>query len=267
VSRRGHGPGAEVLSWNHNSDNGGDPLSTRVRTVRRLWLRWRAVPWALRGLTVAVLILVLVTGIPFGWTRAVAGGHLYDEVDVAGNADVVLVLGAEVDPSGDRPMPFLQGRLDTAAQLLRDGRARVILVSGDASGGSGNETSVMASYLAEVGVNSARVVIDPYGLDTYDSCLRARQVYGVTRAFVVTQPYHLARAVTLCRHVGIDADGVGARCDGCVSLNLARNWLRDYFACSKAAWDAFRDRPPGIESPPSNAVAEALATTGAKLRD
>jgi vancomycin permeability regulator SanA len=125
----------------------------------------------------------------------------------------------------------------------------------------------MASYLADVGVNSDRIVTDPYGLDTYDSCLRAKQVYGVTRALVVTQPYHLARAVTLCRHVGIDADGVGARCDECLSINLVRSSLRDYLACSKAAWDALRDRPPAVGSPPSNAVAVALAAAGTTVRD
>ena len=103
-----------------------------------------------------------------------------------------------------------------------------------------------------------RIVTDPDGLDTYDSCVRARQVYGVTRALVVTQPYHLARAVALCRRVGIDADGVGARCD-CVPLNVARNAARDYLATSKAAWDLWRGRPPAVGSPPSDEVDRALA--------
>ena len=71
----------------------------------------------------------------------------------------------------------------------------------------------------------------------------------MTKALVVTQPYHLARAVALCRHLGLDADGVGARCDGCLSLNLMRNWTRDYFACSKAALEAYRAARP--RSPPS----------------
>jgi vancomycin permeability regulator SanA len=135
-----------------------------------------------------------------------------------------------------------------------------VLVSGDAHGGSGDETSVMTAYLVRnKGIDAGRVVTDPNGLDTYDSCVRARQVYGVTRALVVTQPYHLARAVALCRHAGIDADGVAARCDGCSSINLIRNGFRDYFACSKAALDAIVDRHSSIESPPDPAVADALA--------
>lgn len=227
---------------------------------RRRPVRWRTLPPVIRWLLIAGSVVVALAAIPFGWTRVAAAGHLYNEAEVTATTDVVLVLGAEVAPGGDQPMPFLRGRLDTAAQLVRDGRARVILVSGDAAGGSGNETSVMARYLVGAGVSADRIVTDPFGLDTYDSCLRAAKVYGVTRALVVTQPYHLARAVTLCRHVGIDADGVGARCDGCL-VNVARNAVRDYFACSKAAWDAVRDRPAGVVSPPSGAIAEALAAS------
>jgi vancomycin permeability regulator SanA len=201
--------------------------------------------------------------VPFGWTQARASGHLYDESDLTGaggpRADVVIVLGAQVADGGTRPMPFLQGRLDTAAALLASGRAQVVLVSGDAGGASGNETEVMRAYLATVGVDPSRVVADPYGLDTYDTCVRARQVYGVTRALIVTQRYHLARAVTLCRQAGIDTDGVGARCDGCWWTTLANKSVREYFACTKAAWEAYRDRPPAVSSPPSTEVADALA--------
>jgi vancomycin permeability regulator SanA len=241
---------------------GGDEPVTHRSGGRWRW-RWRRLPRpvraAVRVLAYAGLVGVVLAAIPYGWTRVDAAGHLHDEAD-APTADVILVLGAQVAPGGTAPMPFLRGRLDTAAGLLERGRATVILVSGDGTGGSGNETGVMTSYLVDRrGVDRSRVVADPYGLDTYDSCVRARRVYGVTRALVVTQPYHLARAVALCRHVGVDAEGVGARCDGCVSLNLARNAVRDYFACTKAALDALRDRPPAVQSPPDRAVTAALA--------
>jgi vancomycin permeability regulator SanA len=157
-------------------------------------------------------------------------------------------------------MPFLRGRLETAAGLVRAGRVKVLLVTGDAHGGSGDETAVMTEYLIDdLGIDPARVVVDPDGLDTYDSCVRARNVNGVTRALVVTQAYHLSRAVALCRHAGIDADGVRADCDGCTTVRLIRNTARDYAACTKAAFDTLVDRPPGVESPPSRAVADALA--------
>ncbi len=236
-------------------------MREQVTTVRRRSLRWRQLPRSIKVPVIAGLAVVVLAVVPFTWTRIAARGHLYDEAD-APSADVVLVLGAQVAADGTRPMPFLRGRLDTAAYLIATRRARVILVSGDANGGSGDETAVMTSYLTgDLGIDPSRIVTDPSGLDTYDSCLRAKEVYGVTRALVVTQPYHLARAVALCRHVGIDAVGVGARCDGCLSLNLVRNSAREYFACSKAALDALRDRRSGVASTPSDAVATALTLT------
>jgi len=236
---------------------------------RRRWARlpgWRRLPrWVRLGVrvaAVAALVLVVTAAGPFVWTRVAASGHIYTAADLTGDdgprADVVIVLGGQVAPDRTRPYNFLQGRLDTAAALVAAGRARVILVSGDANGQSGNETAVMRDYLASIGVDPDRVVEDPYGLDTYDTCARARDVYGITKALVVTQGYHLARAVTLCRHAGIEAEGVVAGCPDCRWTTQAQNWVRDYFAATKAAWDAWRNRPPAVTSPPSPEVAEAL---------
>lgn len=227
------------------------------------WLRrWRRLPWVVRKLPIVALAGLLLLSLPFAWTRVTANRYLYDEGEFTGTVDVALVLGTQVAPDGKEPFPRLRGRLDAAAQLVRDGRAKVVLVSGDAGGASGNETSVMSSYLQRAGVSANRIVADPFGLDTYDSCLRAKQVFGVTRAIVVTQGYHLPRAVTLCRHVGIDANGVRASCDECTVIDFPRNWGRDFLACSKAALDAYRDRDAAVVSPPSAAVTEALASLG-----
>jgi vancomycin permeability regulator SanA len=225
---------------------------TTVRPWRR---RLRLV---VRAGTLAIGVAVIVSGAAFAWTRYGSAGHLYDPAH-APSADVALVLGAQVAPGGTRPMPVLRGRLETAADLLRAGRVKVLLVTGDAHGGSGDETAVMTSYLVtDLGVDPARVVVDPDGLDTYDSCRRARTVYGVGRALVVTQAYHLPRAVALCRDAGIDADGVRARCDDCRTITLVRNTARDYAACTKAAFDALVDRAPQVVSPPNRAVDNAL---------
>lgn len=200
---------------------------------------------------------LLLSSAPWLWTQVAARGHLHDEA-AAPAADVVIVLGGEVAADRLMPAPRLAGRLDTAAALVRGGRARAILVSGDGGGESGDEPAVMTAYLTGLGVDPRRIAADPHGLDTYDTCVRARTVYGVTRALVVTQSYHLSRAVTLCRRVGIDADGVTARCAGCAATLLAGKAVRDYFASGKAAWDAVRGRAPAVASPPSPHVRDAL---------
>jgi vancomycin permeability regulator SanA len=189
---------------------------------------------------------------PWLWTTFAALPHVHD-ADDAPAADVVLVLGTEV--GSDR----LASRLRTAAELVRTGKARVVLVSGDGAGESGDEPAAMTAFLVgELGLDAGRVVADPFGLDTYDSCARARDVYGVTRALVVTQSYHVSRAVTLCRHLGVDADGVAAPCAGCGATLVAGKWARDYVASGKAARDAVSGRPPAISSPPDPAVRNAL---------
>jgi vancomycin permeability regulator SanA len=229
----------------HDDQAGG----TRRRALRRMVLG-------------AAALGLLVLGMPFGWVQLAARGHRHAVRD-APSADVVIVLGARVAPGGTRPMPFLAGRLGVAAQLVREGKAKVVLVSGDERGASGDEVAVMTTYLTgDLGVDPSRIVADPRGLDTYDSCARAFDVYGVRRALIVTQGYHLARAVALCRRLGVDASGVRARCDDCRRVTLLKNGAREVLADPKAALDAIRRRPPTVRSPPDPAVAEALARAG-----
>ncbi|MFD0520781.1 SanA/YdcF family protein [Paractinoplanes durhamensis] len=183
---------------------------------------------------------------------------MYAESD-APTADVAIVLGTEVIDG--RPSPRLRGRLEAAAALIAGGRAKVLLVSGDGDGSSGDEPAAMAAYLVSLGVPAARIVRDPHGLDTYDSCTRARDVYGIKRALVVTQSYHVDRAVTLCRHLDVDADGVVAPCHCSWTLRTSKS-IRDYLASGKAAWDAVRGRPPAVTSPADPAVTDALRDLG-----
>ncbi|WP_433077298.1 SanA/YdcF family protein [Dactylosporangium sp. CA-052675] len=211
----------------------------------------------LRLAAVAVL-LVAVVMVPTVWVHAASSGRLV-AVAQAPAADVAIVFGAQVAPGGQDPMTFLRNRLDKAAELIAAGKAKALLISGDAHGGSGNEVRVMGDYLAQHGVDRSRVVVDPYGLDTYDTCRRAHDVYGVTRALLVSQDIHLYRAVTLCRRVGVDAWGVPSGCDGCRQLTIWKNRARDVGAAWKAAWDAARLRPPAVQSPPDHSLADAIA--------
>jgi len=204
--------------------------------------------WVRRLVRGAVVFAAFGTALVVGcvvWVQLSAGGHT-STVDDAPSADVAIVFGAQLAPGGTQPMLVLGNRLDTTAELFRRGWVNNVLVSGDARGSTGDEVAAMARYLEDHGVPAERIRSDPYGLDTYDTCARARQVYGVTRALLVTQGFHLARAVTLCRHLGIDAEGVAAGCTGCRRIIVLRNTVRDWLAAPKAAYDAVRDRPPAV---------------------
>ncbi|GIF18169.1 vancomycin permeability regulator SanA [Actinoplanes tereljensis] len=208
----------------------------------------------IKRVAVAAVAAVLAVSSPWAWTSLSAQGHVY-AVSKAPAADVAIVLGTEV--VNGEPSPRLRGRLEAAADLVSSGKARVLLVSGDGNGGSGDEPAAMTAYLVSLGVPVDRIVGDPHGLDTYDTCIRARDVYGVKRALVVTQSYHVDRAVTLCRHLDIDADGVVAPCHCSWTLRTNKS-IRDYLASGKAAWDAVRNRPPAVTSPPDPAIENAL---------
>jgi vancomycin permeability regulator SanA len=215
--------------------------------------RWMRVRWlALAGLVMAGILLA-----PTLWLRVASAGHVH-ESGAATRAPVVIVFGAQLAPGGTEPMPFLRGRLDTAAELVRTGRAHAVLVSGDAHGGSGNEVAVMSGYLSDHGVPQRRIVADGYGLDSYDTCRRAHDVYGVRRALLVSQSFHLPRAVALCRGLGIDADGVAARCDGCRTRTLVYNAVREVPAAWKALYDRVSGRPATVSSPRNDEVSGAL---------
>ena len=199
---------------------------------------------------------ILLLAPPVVWLHLASRGHVHT-VEAAPGAPVVIVFGAQLDAGGTRPSPFLAYRLDTAIRLVTAGKAHAVLVSGDADGGSGDEVDVMNAYLVAHGVPGQRIVVDRYGLDTYDTCRRAHDVYGVRRALLVSQALHLPRAVTLCRTLGVDAEGVVAPCE-CPPPTWAYNNLRELPAGWKAVYDVVSGRQPAVRSDPTDALAKAL---------
>jgi vancomycin permeability regulator SanA len=119
-----------------------------------------------------------------------------------------IVFGAGLAPGGE-PSPILAERLETALGLWRTGRVERLLLTGNADPHH-DEIRSMRRYLTKGGVPERAISVDLEGLSTFDSCWRARGVFGVQRAILVTQAFHLPRAVFLARAAGIDAVGVRA---------------------------------------------------------
>ena len=207
------------------------------------------------GLVLVLAALVVGVG-PWLWTRAASSGHVF-RADDAPSAPVVLVLGAGLNADGT-PSPYLAGRLDVAAALVGSGRARAVLVSGDNRYRGYDEPTAMSEYLVAKGVPAARVVRDFAGRDTYDSCVRAREVFGVERVLLVSQGYHLPRAVAICRAVGLDADGVGDWTGERYRTEWRRGTLREVPASVKAVLDVVSGRDP-VLGPAEPGVRDALA--------
>lgn len=127
----------------------------------------------------------------------------------APHAPLALVFGAGLAP-GAVPSPVLAQRLDAALALWRAGKVDAVLVSGDNSDRFHDETQAMRRYLVARGLPPEAVLGDTSGLSTYDSCVRAHTVFGAKQAVLVTQRFHLTRALFIANSVGLDAWGVAA---------------------------------------------------------
>ncbi|MGV9714001.1 SanA/YdcF family protein [Gordonia sp. NPDC003424] len=165
----------------------------------------------------------LIITIAATWTFVLAAGRTVESAAVPPGS-TALVLGSLVRDGV--PGDYVRGRLDTALELYQTGRVTRIINSGNGSAEAGDEPAVMRNYLQTRGVPAAAIVDDPGGIDTDASCARTRTVFGVTRAVIVTQDFHLSRAIALCRGHGVDAIGMAARCD-CPTLTVVRNHLRE----------------------------------------
>jgi vancomycin permeability regulator SanA len=227
------------------------PAERRPRRQVRRWRR-RLVGTGLAG----VLLLPLVVAGSVAWVRRSAHGHVFEAESVPA-APVVLVLGAQVYDDGT-PSPFLAARLDLAKRLFDTGKVRAVLVSGDHGRWAYDEPGAMRRWLVDRGVPPGKVIEDHAGFDTYDSCLRARRVFGVDRLIVVTQSFHVERAVAVCREVGLDAVGVG---DDSVS-HFRRAWVRgtvrEHLAAVKAVYDVVSGRDPVFLGPRESGVDDAV---------
>ncbi|WP_246121693.1 SanA/YdcF family protein [Actinoallomurus bryophytorum] len=218
--------------------------------ARRLW-RCRAPLAVLCALGVYALVL------PLGWMYAGSARYRVSPGNVRPTA-VGIVFGAGA-PQG-HPSPMLVGRLELALDLYRRGKVEVLLVTGDNSRSHYNEPLVMRDYLIARGVPSGRIVLDYAGFDTWDSCVRAKKIFGVDRAILITQRFHLPRAITLCRSVGIDAWGVGDDSSPYAPIATVISYLRELPAGLKAAYDLVAKPGPRFLGPREPGIGHALET-------
>lgn len=143
----------------------------------------------------------------------VEGRHIKEleawKEDAREGIDCIMVLGCSVN-SDQTPSRMLKDRLDAAIELYHASPQK-ILVSGDHAGQYYNEVVVMKDYLIQAGIPSDQIFVDHYGVSTYDSVYRAYYVFGIRRITIVTQKYHMYRALYLANAMGMDADGYIAK--------------------------------------------------------
>ncbi|MFG3584648.1 vancomycin high temperature exclusion protein [Streptomyces sp. NPDC047990] len=204
-----------------------------------------------------VMALCVLALLPATWLYVVTDGRLRTTADVP-RTEVAVVFGAGLWDG--EPSPYLAHRLDAAARLYRAGRIEVVLVTGDNSREDYDEPDAMRAYLAGHGVPDDRVVTDYAGFDTWDSCVRARKIFGVRRAVLISQGFHIRRAVELCRAAGVRSYGVGV--DDRHDVTWYYGGAREVFAAGKALLDVVFEPDPRFLGRKEPGVARALAAAG-----
>ena len=160
---------------------------------------------------IAFLLLLILTFIGYKlWVdgQAQALTYAYDAPNLPRN-HVALVFGAGLNASGG-PSAILYDRVATAADLYKSKKVDKLLLTGDNSEANYNEAEVMRRTAVSLGVPDKDIVLDYAGFNTWDSCYRAREVFSLTSATLVTQKFHLPRALHACNYLGVKAVGVPA---------------------------------------------------------
>ena len=169
------------------------------------------------------------------WVERRTTAQITTAVEGVDPRPVALILGAGLWADGSLT-PILADRVATAAELYQAGKAQKLLCSGDNRFVDYNEPQAMKDYAVRLGIPEADVVLDYAGRRTYDSCYRARAIFGVDQVVVVTQRFHAARAVYTCQALGLDAVAVTA--DRRVYSSERVVWqTREYLALLLAWWD------------------------------
>lgn len=197
--------------------------------------------WTWRVIRTLFLLGLLVFFLPRIITSIYAAFKVHSIEDTPANR-VAIVFGAGLRRDGG-PTAVLRDRVETAAQLYFDGKAEKLLMSGDNRFVDYNEPEAMRQYARGLGVPDEAMVLDYAGRRTYDTCYRARHIFGVESAILVTQKFHLSRALFTCNALGIKGTGVEA--SNYYFLKRSRLYwnIREQFATVTAFWDVYFKRP------------------------
>ncbi len=187
---------------------------------------------------IAALIIAMIVDVQFRYESKLAS-----TVSDAQPAPIAIVLGASVQISGE-PSDALRDRLLVAIDLYKQGKVDRILVSGDDGQFHIDEIRAMRKKLEDEGIPPDKIIEDGHGYRTYESCKRAAQTFDIKRAIIVTQRFHIGRALYLCNRLGVDSTGVSS--DLTTYQRIIFFTARDLAASIEAWWDIniYAPKPP-----------------------
>ena len=198
------------------------------------------------------ILALLIAAVPIGingWVLQSTASRILTVQKAAELQDVecILVLGCSVRPDGT-PSPMLAERLDKGVELYENGIAPKLLLSGDNGQVEYNEVVTMGNYASGKGVPSYDIFLDYAGFSTYESVYRAKDIFQAKKILIVTQKYHLHRALYIAKAMGLDAYGVA--CDTQVYAGQVNRDVREILARNKDFLTSiFKPKPTYLGDP------------------
>lgn len=206
-----------------------------------------------------ILLTVTIIGVfTFGLPRlitSIASINKIRSVATVKSGKAAIVFGAGLLRDGT-PSPVLKDRVSTAAQLFFAGKVQKILMSGDNRFVDYNEPASMRQYALELGVPDNAIVLDYAGRRTYDTCYRAKYIFGLDQAVLVTQKYHLPRALFTCNGLGLESLGVAADMRTYHPHSLTFWRVRELPATLVALWQVWVSHPLPVMGDPEPIIFE-----------
>jgi len=191
------------------------------------------------------LLSLIIAGIVYfavnKYIHHISKKYIYTSLENIPAKYTCIVLGAHVGNDGT-PSSVLADRLDAALELYRYGKIKRFLLTGDHGRKNYDEVNNMKRYLMEKEVPQKDIFLDHAGFDTYNSMVRAKEIFLVKEAIIVTQEFHLSRSIYIAQKKGIDVCGYAAFIDKTTYLNYLE--FRESIANLKAFWEMLINRKP-----------------------
>ena len=174
------------------------------------------------------------------YVKSATKKHVYNSMKRFPKNDVGIIFGAGIN--GDQPSKYLKDRLDAGILLYKAKRINKILLSGDNGRDEHDELTVMKNYCFKHGVDTSKIFIDYAGFDTYSTMYRAKHIFKIKKATLISQRYHLNRAIYIGQELGIKSVGYSANSGEYLGYKYVTT--REYLSVFKAFFDVLRDRDP-----------------------
>lgn len=189
-------------------------------------------------LTIVIVMLLIVFAIPLTLRQIIIATYapqIYTDMVEIPETRVAIVFGAGLTDYAKKPSAVLEDRILTAVELYKLGKVQKIIMSGDNRFEDYNEPQVMVDFAVSQGVPLLDLQPDYAGRRTYDTCYRAKEIFGLSKAILITQEFHLPRAMYLCDSLGIESIGMAA--DKRLYDNIDFFNIRDSFALALAFFE------------------------------